>query len=1062
MALAPTNLSPDDQMRNMLVYDDSIAAGGTMEVTGGTIEDNLHAIISQLNRIINATTAGFWYTDINTPSSFEGGAQRGVNLLNTDLHNIERKRILKRVSAIALDVPVSVAASGTLTGSANFSNTETVTIDVKTYTFQTTLTNVDGNVQIGVDLATSLANLAGAINLTGVAGTDYATATTIHPTAFASAITATTLVATAKTQGTGGNTIATTETSATASWGGATMSGGGGTTAVVVLANSQLPSITTAAVGAVTTQGVVVATATTFGTAGLDEVVGANALQPKNLWILVNSATGDPLSRTGGVADDTQVYGLAQSQSATDGSTITGGSGNGLQISLVVRKSTGDDLELITSGDVPASVTFDYAYVRRDAFEDCPEEAWLGGGFVDSGVATATRQAAYDNQGAGIVTTTTNATLDIGGGFIWEIGDSASAPLITFTEAGAASTVVIASGVGTYTNIAADVNFTNGIQVDTSDTINLGITANQIDFTAAGTVTSTSGSTMTFTAAAANATLSTTGASGNVVVSSVGSMDMDAVGTVTIDSSGAGVSIDGAGASNFSTSSGTMTVTATAGNTAVSGLNASITSLNAATAGDVTLTAGNSSGATTAGGDVFISTGDGTGAVGGTMTVTTGDGTLAGDITFQSGTGTVADGSFLIDMGCVLTDVSQADPNTGTTVNRTQKFMIGHGNGSTPASEGDAHVILNHEWTADSETTGGMISIRSRGATAATTSVAAGGVESAATNGGINPLVYVTEDDGANFSVGEFVLLTGMNLECNNGLYEIASIANPGGAPDEITLRGVGTGTDTVREWDARNLVTDSTAAGSMTNVNICVFRCSNGTWFVADDDNADDMTFFAVGTAASSTLQAAYEAGNTIVTDGTNGAFDVSGTQAFCLDGGAASNVTVTGASADLTLSTGNTTVAGDVLVTAGTSSTATTVGGGVTVTAGGGATTGAGGPVSVTGGTGGATDGSLGGDVTISGGVSSATNGTGGAVLIDGGAESGTGAEGAISIGSLQAGAMLIGVNGGGTRIADSMALGSTGTMSMTSDGVMSQNANASLDVNVTGAYTLDATTT
>lgn len=122
----------------------------------------------------------------------------------------------------------SVKATGTLTGSANFANTETVTINGKVYTFEAALTNVDGHVKVAASLALSLVNLKNAINLDGggVPGTDYATATTEHPTVEAASVTATTLVARAKASGTGGNALTTTEASANAAWGAATLTGG--------------------------------------------------------------------------------------------------------------------------------------------------------------------------------------------------------------------------------------------------------------------------------------------------------------------------------------------------------------------------------------------------------------------------------------------------------------------------------------------------------------------------------------------------------------------------------------------------------------------------------------------------------------------------------------------------------------------------------------------------------------------------------------------------------------------------------------------------------------------
>lgn len=127
------------------------------------------------------------------------------------------------------------SAKGTLTSTGTApANNDTVTIGSKTYTFQTTLTNVDGNVLIGASAAAALANLYAAINLEAGAGTTYAAATTVHPTVVADSKTATTLVVRAKASGSGGNSIATTEVSAQLSWGGATLASGGTASGIVV------------------------------------------------------------------------------------------------------------------------------------------------------------------------------------------------------------------------------------------------------------------------------------------------------------------------------------------------------------------------------------------------------------------------------------------------------------------------------------------------------------------------------------------------------------------------------------------------------------------------------------------------------------------------------------------------------------------------------------------------------------------------------------------------------------------------------------------------------------
>lgn len=120
-------------------------------------------------------------------------------------------------------------ATGTLTSDAtNVSDGDTVTVGSTVYRYKNTM-SAAYDVAIGTSAANSLANLKLAINATGVAGTNYYAGTNIHPTVSAGTLTSTTLAVTAKTGGTGGNAIATTETSTHLSWGAATLTGGLGT-----------------------------------------------------------------------------------------------------------------------------------------------------------------------------------------------------------------------------------------------------------------------------------------------------------------------------------------------------------------------------------------------------------------------------------------------------------------------------------------------------------------------------------------------------------------------------------------------------------------------------------------------------------------------------------------------------------------------------------------------------------------------------------------------------------------------------------------------------------------
>jgi len=69
---------------------------------------------------------------------------------------------------------------GILTFTGNANNNETVLINDRTYLWQDTLTDVDGNVQIGATAQDSADNLIAAVTLTGTPGTQYAASMTIN------------------------------------------------------------------------------------------------------------------------------------------------------------------------------------------------------------------------------------------------------------------------------------------------------------------------------------------------------------------------------------------------------------------------------------------------------------------------------------------------------------------------------------------------------------------------------------------------------------------------------------------------------------------------------------------------------------------------------------------------------------------------------------------------------------------------------------------------------------------------------------------------------------------
>ena len=194
-------------------------------------------LVGLTNRTADATLATQSTGSITTNI----GAAGTVTVMLPSSPGVGHHYTFYRVDNFAFRIqPFAGTATGTITNATNFLDTETVTIDAKVYTFQTALTNVDGNVLIGGTVAISHANLRKAINLDPTAGTEYALAMTLHPTVSATD-TATTTDLTAKTAGTGGNSIALAEATATATVSAATLLGGtASVSAIIVAAGKQV------------------------------------------------------------------------------------------------------------------------------------------------------------------------------------------------------------------------------------------------------------------------------------------------------------------------------------------------------------------------------------------------------------------------------------------------------------------------------------------------------------------------------------------------------------------------------------------------------------------------------------------------------------------------------------------------------------------------------------------------------------------------------------------------------------------------------------------------------
>lgn len=266
---------------------------------------------------------------------------------------------------------------------------------------------------------------------------------------------------------------------------------------LLVAASSETPTLV-AAVGA-NTLGAVVAQSALNG-AGflvheLIEVAGPNAIAPKNLLVIRDSTTGQPIQTSTGK----DIFGLLQYESTgADGAAFNDTSaGARAKISFVIQNAGWDDLIACPVGDI-AGKTINYSYVQRTTLDALAEDVFLGTAtFTDVSTAVdVTRQNAYNNQGTTPVELANNADLDLATGIEWSIRDDANADLLRVIEGsgGGTTKVQIHSDVDLFDVDAVDVNFSAGIKANTGGTqIDIGVTAGKITSASSMSVETTGG-----------------------------------------------------------------------------------------------------------------------------------------------------------------------------------------------------------------------------------------------------------------------------------------------------------------------------------------------------------------------------------------------------------------------------------------------------------------------------------------------------------------------------------------------------------------------------------------
>lgn len=184
----------------------------------------------------------------------------------------------------------------------------------------------------------------------------------------------------------------------------------------------------------------------------------------------------------------------------------------------------------------------------------------------------------------------------------------------------------------------------------------------------------------------------------------------------------------------------------------------------------------------------------------------------------------------------------------------------------------DNFLDLNSGYTTASAQAGGMTVNYSPTSTASTSTAFTAG-----SNGVANPIVAVASASG--FLVNDIIQISSATDKANDGLYIIQAISS-----NNLSVYGVGTaGVPSAHEW-AKNQFTTNTddTAGAITKVAISIMKAdTSGDWQVGKGSNTSSISYAAIqtGTDSSDTLQAAYEAGQTITTD-ANGALVFAGNQ--------------------------------------------------------------------------------------------------------------------------------------------------------------------------------------
>lgn len=134
--MARTFIRQDTQIRRSDVYADNVApTEAAYETNPVNVEDDLNNLRSAVQNLMNRDGASFptgnWWDDLTAPSTFESGAARGVDAVNQDLHDLERKRVLVQSINIT-DITVTAAQNWEVLGTGGLPANTTAAIGAVT------------------------------------------------------------------------------------------------------------------------------------------------------------------------------------------------------------------------------------------------------------------------------------------------------------------------------------------------------------------------------------------------------------------------------------------------------------------------------------------------------------------------------------------------------------------------------------------------------------------------------------------------------------------------------------------------------------------------------------------------------------------------------------------------------------------------------------------------------------------------------------------------------------------------------------------------------------------